>query len=269
MLVLFPQMSTSSPVLRPWWLRAAWWQLFKVFTWKAKMPLCPPRISPTSCRRSFAVTRYANTPCPKSIFEYGARHWLLLMSAAWWCLLSVDSVIAGLLAGMSGADRVSAGVQPAAGSAAQRHNRNQTRGRGRGPVLHPDRRQRHQHLKWLTSASHDDLMIEGKLSTEGSDGWAGEGVPHLNLASPPPPSSRRAAIMADTSFTCLLSHTAAKTEQSAPCLPRSKSQVTFPASVPSHPGLRNEHYRDVPEREKDTEYWWPARAGVEATQQTF
>lgn len=32
--------------------------------------------------------------------------------------------------------------------------------------------------------------------------------------------------------------------------PRNKPQVTFPASVPSHPGKRNEHYRNVQERKK-------------------
>lgn len=51
-------MSTSLPVLRPWWRRAAWSPLFKVSTWRAKTPPCPPRTSPTSCHRSSAATRY-------------------------------------------------------------------------------------------------------------------------------------------------------------------------------------------------------------------
>lgn len=67
----------------------------------------------------------------------------------------------GLFAVMPGADRISAGVQPEAGSAAQRHDGNQTRGRGRGPVLHPDRCQRHQHLKPRRKRRAMNPMIDG------------------------------------------------------------------------------------------------------------
>lgn len=55
------QMSTSLLVPRLWWQQGAWWQPFKGFISKPKMLPCPPRTSPISCRRSFAVTRYANT----------------------------------------------------------------------------------------------------------------------------------------------------------------------------------------------------------------
>lgn len=55
------QMSTSLRVPRLWWQQGAWWPPFKGFISKPKMLPCPPRTSPISCRRSFAVTRYANT----------------------------------------------------------------------------------------------------------------------------------------------------------------------------------------------------------------
>lgn len=143
--------------------------------------------------------RHITKPHAKSVEK--SQH-LLLMLAVWWYWLSVDCVLAGLLAVMSGADRVSAGVQPAAGSAAQRRHRNQTRGRGRGPVLHPDRRQRHQHLKWRTAALH--LMTEKKLRIEGGDGWAGRGLTYLKSPASPPSSSSSArwAALSDVPLTC-------------------------------------------------------------------
>lgn len=38
------------------------------------------------------------------------------------CLLNIDCVLSGLLKGMSGTDRVSARIEPPAGSAAQQHH---------------------------------------------------------------------------------------------------------------------------------------------------
>lgn len=69
------QMSTSLQVHHPWWQQAAWWQPFKVFISKPRMPPCPPRTSPTSCHKSFAVTRYANTRFTKPLIYYS--YWLL------------------------------------------------------------------------------------------------------------------------------------------------------------------------------------------------
>lgn len=60
----------------------------------------------------------------KSMFECGKCHWFLYMLVVQWCLFSFYCVLAGLLAGMSGADRITTRVQPAASSAAQQHIRN-------------------------------------------------------------------------------------------------------------------------------------------------
>ncbi|TMS12835.1 hypothetical protein E3U43_017910 [Larimichthys crocea] len=90
-------------------------------------------------------------------------------------------------------------------------------------------------------------MFEGKLSTEGGDRWIWEGV-----HPPPTPSFWWAAIMADMSLTCPLSTMTAKSGPSALCLPHNKPQVTFPAGVPSHPGKKNEHFRNVHERKDRT-----------------
>lgn len=101
---------------------------------------------------------------------------------------SVAAVFAGLSTVVPGADRVPAGVQPAAGSAAQQHDRNEAHGRRRGPVLHADRRQRRQHLTRPTSTTHKDLMKTGTLRVENGDGWTRESPGSLEL-SPLPTSS--------------------------------------------------------------------------------
>lgn len=85
-----------------------------------------------------------NNHFSKPWFECGKNHWLIFNSVIV-CngVYSLNCVLAGLFAGMSGADRVTAGVKPAAGSAAQRFNRTQMCWRGCGPVLHPNRCERH------------------------------------------------------------------------------------------------------------------------------
>lgn len=71
-------------------------------------------------------------------------------------------VLAGLLAGMSGADRGSAGVQLAAGSAPRRHRAAKVRGRRRGPVLHPNRCEGCQHLNLLMAMVGNGPRLQRK-----------------------------------------------------------------------------------------------------------
>lgn len=65
---------------------------------------------------------------------------------------SLTVCFTGLLAGLPRADRVSPGVQFAAGSAPQQHHRTKMCVRWCRPVLHPNGCERYQHLKQLTAA---------------------------------------------------------------------------------------------------------------------
>lgn len=69
---------------------------------------------------------------------------------------------AGLLAGMSRADRVSTGVQPAAGSAPQQHQRTKMCGQWCRPVLHPNGCERYQHLNPLIAMVGNGPRLQQK-----------------------------------------------------------------------------------------------------------
>lgn len=103
------------------------------------MPHFPLRTSQTCYHRSLAVTRYADT------FQYSVT----LIHEVVVTFIYFKLCFAGLLAGMSRADRVSIGVQPAAGSAPQQHQRTKMCGQWCRSVLHPNGCERYQHLNPL------------------------------------------------------------------------------------------------------------------------
>lgn len=69
---------------------------------------------------------------------------------------------AGLLAGMSRADRVSTGIQPAAGSASRQHQRTKMCGQWCRPVLHSNGCERYQHLNPLIAMVGNGPRLQQK-----------------------------------------------------------------------------------------------------------
>ena len=163
----------------------------------------------------------------------------------------VDCVLSGLLTVMSGADRVPAGIQPAAGSATQQLNRNQTCGWGSGPVLYADRCKRHQHLRRLTATSLITWWTRESCDQKAFMAGSGRGC----LIWTQHPLLFPSASFWTTIWPICHSHTHCPLwlprQDRVPRPPCNIAQVTFSASVPSPLGKRTEHYRNVPERKDD------------------
>lgn len=142
-------------------------------------------------------------------------------------------LFAGLFAVVSGADWVSAGVQPAAGAAAWQRDGSQACGWRGGPVLHANRRAGHQHLRWSPACPNPSvgrtLLLE--------DGQAKKGGPDYCLPSSLP-RLPGAQLLQRMSLTC---PPRLPRQGGAPFLPCSAPPTTFLASVPSNPGHRPEH----------------------------
>lgn len=106
--------------------------------------------------RSDPVCNFSKNPFIQAV-------WMLPMKY----LAQTNCMFPGLLEGLSGADRVSAGAEPAAGSAAQRHHGTQARGRGGGPVMHSHRREGRKHLKrpcgTLTLSVEEKLWAQSRV----------------------------------------------------------------------------------------------------------
>lgn len=195
------------------------------------MPPCPPRTLQTSCRRSFAVTRYANTHSFQPTFECGKNH-CLLSSNVQQCD-GVHSVLTVCLQDCLRAcqEQIESLLESSLRQAQQHSSTTEPKCVDGDVDLSCTPTDVRDVNIWKDGQPCCTVTWSLRESCEHGDGWA--------------------AMVANMPLTWPLSSMTAKMRAHA--CPATKPQVTFPASVPSHPAKRTEPYRNVSER-KDTEY---------------
>lgn len=156
-----------------------WWQQFKVFTWRAKIPHCPPRTSPTSCHRSSAVTRYSSLWHNIICFQV---YFILLWTKSYWCWTKCGLYFQDCLRACQ--EQIESLLEFNLRQAQQHSNTTDAKRVDEDVDLSCTPTDvRDINIWWWKP--HSDLILEGKLSTEGWDEWAGALVPDL-IPNPSP-----------------------------------------------------------------------------------